>query len=106
MLEQNNILAFKLNDATYLARLRLILDGGSIAYTHHAKSRMRLRKVSAQQVLKCLQFGKIFEPAHITIKGSWKATLAYYTGGDLIQVAAAISTNKQGDFVLIVTVIT
>lgn len=105
MLEQNNILAFKLNDTIYLTKLRSIVDGGSIAYSNHAKTKMRLRKVSAQQVLYCLRFGKVIDPAHVSITGSWTAKLGYYTAGDYVQVVAAISTNKQGEYVLIVTVI-
>lgn len=95
----------ELNDAKFLQRLRSALLVQSYQLTTHAKARMVKRKISTSQVLQCLGKGKIDEPAHLTAQGDWKATLGYQTGGDYVQVAAAISKNEKGDLIIIITVI-
>lgn len=95
----------ELNDANFLQRLRSALLVQSYLLTTHAKVRMVERKISTSQVLQCLGKGKIDEPAHLTVQGDWKATVGYQTGGDYVQVSAAISKNEKGDLIVIVTVI-
>ncbi len=95
----------ELNDANFLQRLRSALLAQPYQLTTHAKARMVKRKVSISQVLQCLGKGKIEEPAHLNVQGEWKATLGYQTGGDYVQVAAAISKNEEGDLIVIITVI-
>lgn len=87
-------LPFILNDANFLLHMREILQARSMFLTDHAKKRMVQRKVSSQQILQCLQRGSIDEPAHLTIQGDWSATIGYFTGGDFVKVAAAISKDN------------
>ena len=48
----------RMNDATALKVLREIAqDSAQVIFTHHARQRMRQRKVSPVQVLSCLQRG-------------------------------------------------
>lgn len=94
-----------LNDVNFLQRLRDALINQPYLLTIHAKARMVKRKVSTSQILQCLRNGVVCEPAHLTIQGDWKATLEYVTGGDCVQVAAAITKNEKGDLIVIVTVI-
>lgn len=105
MTKKLETLPFALNDANYLTRLRDILAVRSIAITMHAKKRMHQRKISMQQIINCLKQGSVDEPAHLTLYGDWQATVGYFTGGDYVKVAAAISKDAKGDLIVIVTVI-
>ena len=84
-----------LNDANFLEKLRAVLISHSPYLTDHAKVRMRERKVSSKQVYECIAKGTIEESAHFTKFGEWSATIGYFTGGDYIKVAAAISYNHR-----------
>lgn len=98
-------LPFILNDANFLLHMREILQARSMFLTDHAKKRMVQRRVSSQQILQCLQRGSIDEPAHLTIQGDWSATIGYFTGGDFVKVAAAISKDNKGEIIIVITVI-
>lgn len=94
-----------LNDANFLDKLRSISDSRSPFLTDHAKARMRERRVSSKQVFECIAKGTIEEPAHLTQYGEWAATVGYFTGGDYIRVAAAISSDNKGEMIIVITVI-
>ncbi len=94
-----------LNDANFLIRLRQALSTQPYLLSLHAKQRIVQRKVSSSQVLACLKHGYVCEQAHLDIHGNWKATIEYVTGGDCVQVVAAIKKNDKGDLIVIVTVI-
>ncbi|PPC95688.1 MAG: hypothetical protein CTY32_08395 [Methylotenera sp.] len=94
-----------LNDANFLERLRAASKSQSPFLTDHAKARMRQRRVSSKQVYECIAKGAIEEPAHLTKFGEWAATIGYFTGGDYIKVAAAISSNDKGEMIIVITVI-
>ena len=98
-------LPFILNDANFLLHMREILQARSMFLTDHAKKRMVQRRVSSQQILQCLERGLIDEPAHLTIHGDWSATIGYFTGGDYVKVAAAISKDNKGEIIIVITVI-
>lgn len=98
-------LPFILNDANFLLHLREVLQARSMFLTDHAKKRMVQRRISSQQILQCLQRGSIDEPAHLTIQGDWSATIGYFTGGDFVKVAAAISKDNKGEIIIVITVI-
>jgi Domain of unknown function (DUF4258) len=98
-------LPFILNDVNFLLHMREILQARSMFLTDHAKKRMFQRRVSSQQILQCLQHGSIDEPAHLTIQGDWSATIGYFTGGDYVKVAAAISKDNKGELIIVITVI-
>lgn len=105
MITNVQTLPLVLNDANFLERLRAIYKLKSPFLTDHAKLRMKQRKVSIRQVYECIEKGTIDEAAHLTIQGDWKATVGYFTGGDYIKVATAISNNDKGEMIVVVTVI-
>lgn len=94
-----------LNDANFLEKLREVSKFHSPFLTDHAKARMRERRVSSKQVYDCIAKGIIEEPAHLTKYGEWAATIGYFTGGDYIKVAAAISSNDKDEIIIVITVI-
>lgn len=60
----------RMNDATALKVLREIAqDSAQVIFTHHARQRMRQRKVSPVQVLTCLQRGIVSEPVALDVHG-------------------------------------
>lgn len=105
MITNVQTLPLVLNDANFLERLRAIYKLKSPFLTDHAKLRMKQRKVSIKQVFECIEKGTIEESAHLTTHGEWKATIGYFTGGDYIKVATAISNNDKGEMIVVITVI-
>jgi hypothetical protein len=80
-------------------------DTARVIYTHHALKRMRERKITTLQVLKCLRKGQIVEGPALGIKGNWECKLSWQHAGDVINVVVAIDQDQNtGEKVLIVTV--
>ena len=78
-------------------------DSSKVFFTVHARARMKLRRISVIQVLRCLCHGKISEgPAPDVMKGGWKCTVEHYTAGEQIGVSVGIETTESRE----VTVIT
>jgi hypothetical protein len=94
-----------MNDETLRRRIRqLVSDSSRMLPSPHAKKQMRKRRVSPKQVLQVLRSGYVVEHAHRNIKGNWQCTLEGLVAGDLIRVAAALMTDSDGDWVIVVTV--
>ena len=95
----------RLTDAGFLKKLRAIAkDSLRVVLTNHAKQRMKKRHINLRQVMECLRKGWIYEPAHLTIQGDWKATIEHQYAGDLVRVAVAIERQEDGDLAVVVTV--
>jgi hypothetical protein len=95
----------RLTDAGFLKKLRTIAKHSDrVVLTFHAKQRMKKRRINMHQVLECLRKGRIYEPAHLTIEGDWKATLEHQYAGDVVRVAVAIEKQEDGDLAVVVTV--
>jgi len=54
--------------------------------------------------MECLRKGRIYEPAHLSIQGDWKATLEHQYAGDVVRVAVAIERQEDGEMAVVVTV--
>ena len=95
----------QLTDAGFLKKLRAIAkDSLRVVLTKHAKQRMKKRRINQRQVMECLRKGWIYERAHLTIQGDWKATIEHPYAGDLVRVAVAIERREDGDLAVVVTV--
>ena len=78
-------------------------DSSKVFFTAHARARMRQRRISITQVLRCLCKGRISEgPVRDVMKGGWKCTVEHYTAGEQIGVSVGIETTDSRE----VTVIT
>ena len=94
-----------MNDASLSRRIAEIAgDSSRVVPSPHAKNRMRMRKILLTQVLHCLRRGKVIEHAHVDIHGCWKCTLEAVSAGDRIKVAAAVSKDEIGEYVVVITV--
>ncbi|MBK8118636.1 MAG: DUF4258 domain-containing protein [Sulfuritalea sp.] len=94
-----------LTDAGFLKKLRAIAkDSLRVVLTNHATQRMKKRRINQRQVMECLRKGWIYERAHLTIQGDWKATIEHPYAGDLVRVAVAIERREDGDLAVVVTV--
>ncbi len=79
-------------------------DSSRVFFTAHARARMRQRRISITQVLRCLRRGKISEgPAPDVMKGGWKCTVEHYTAGEQIGVSVGIETTESKE-VSVITV--
>ena len=95
----------QISDAAFIKKLRAVAkDSYRVVLTPHAKQRMKQRRINLRQVLDCLRKGRIYEPAHLTIHGDWKATLEHQCAGDVVRVAVAIERQEDGDLAVVVTV--
>lgn len=78
------------------------VDSSRVFLTHHANARMRERRITLAQVLRCLQRGRLSEgPAPDTMKGGWKCTVEHYTAGEQIGVAVGIESVQASGIVVI-----
>lgn len=95
----------QLTDAGFLKKLRaIVMDSHRVVLTKHAKQRMRQRCINQRQIMECLRKGRIYEPAHLSIQGDWKATLEHQYAGDVVRVAVAIERQEDGEMAVVVTV--
>ena len=95
----------QISDAAFIKKLRAVAkDSYRVVLTPHAKQRMKQRRINLRKVLDCLRKGRIYEPAHLTIHGDWKATLEHQCAGDVVRVAVAIERQEDGDLAVVVTV--
>ena len=95
----------RMTDATMKRRIaKLAQDSAKVIVTHHAKKRMRQRRVLLTQVLEVLLRGAVIEPAHQNIHGNWQCTLVKVVAGDRIRVAAALAVDEEGEAVIVITV--
>lgn len=91
-----------MNDASALKLLRDIAqDSGRVIFTQHARLRMRQRKVTALQILACLQHGIVSEPVALDVHGNWKLTVTRRVAGKDLNVAVAIDVPSRA---IIITV--
>lgn len=94
---------------TSQAALRIIqaaaADSARVFLTHHAKQRMKERKITLTQILDCLRRGRISEPPHRDIHGNWKCNVSRFHAGEDVTVSVGIKRDEQtGDFLIVITV--
>ena len=95
----------RLTDAGFLKKLRTIVkDSDRVVLTHHAKQRMKQRRINQRQIMECLRRGRICDPAQLTIHGDWKAMLEHQYAGDMVRVVVAIERQEDGELAVVVTV--
>lgn len=72
--------------------LREVADDSSrLIITNHAETRMKQRRITRTQILRCLRHGTITEqPSWMATKGTWELRIEYVTAGDALTVGAAI----------------
>ena len=88
--------SLRMNDASVLGLLREIAaDSARVIFTHHARQRMRQRKVSPVQVIACLQRGVVREPVALDLHGNWKLTVSHRVAGKDLDVAVAIDVPNR-----------
>lgn len=72
-----------------------------VFFTVHVEKRMKERRITRVQVLRCLRNGTITEaPAWSSTKGTWELRVEYVTAGDQVRVVAAIDPEEM---VIVVT---
>lgn len=74
-----------------------------VFFTEHAEHRMRERRITRTQVIRCLLHGKITEGLCRDIKGNWKFTIETLSAGDPLLVAAALDKDGKGNYVVVIT---
>jgi len=88
--------------ATQMVRA-LTADSSQVFFTRHAEDRMKARKVTRTQVLRCLTKGRIVEGPAKGVKGNWEFRLECVSAGDALNVAAALDSDGNGNFVVVIT---
>ncbi|MEI8326793.1 MAG: hypothetical protein WCH44_15780 [Betaproteobacteria bacterium] len=56
------------------------------------------------QVMACLRYASIDEPAHQNIRGNWKCTMRHQHAGDIVRLVAVLEKDDAGDWIAVVTV--
>ncbi len=75
-----------------------------MVFTAHAEKRMRQRKITRTQVLRCLTHGHVIEGPSPSIKGNWEMKMEVMSAGEIVAVVAALEKDDSGNFAVIITV--
>ena len=100
----DNVILMNLNDQSALKMIRsLAKNSSNVILTHHAKERMEKRTISIRQIFDCLHKGTISESPHKTANGDWKMTLKAKSSGDIVNVAAVLTNDGNGNTIIVIT---
>lgn len=78
-------------------------DSARVFFTAHARQRMRERRISTSQVLRCLRHGNVIEGPAPNPRGNWEVLVEVLSAGDVIRVAAALDQEPSGHFIVVIT---
>jgi hypothetical protein len=79
-------------------------DSSRVFFLPHATMRMKERNITQSQVFRCLKRGYIIEGPAKEINGNWRMVLETCSAGDRIRVVAEIEEDKNGNLLIVVTV--
>jgi hypothetical protein len=79
-------------------------DSARVFFRPHAEARMRQRRITRTQVLRCLAYGGVAEGPGRDVKGNWTMTLEVLSAGELVTVVAALDRDEAGDMIVVITV--
>lgn len=81
-------------------------NSSSVFITHHAKVRMKERKVTSQEVYECLRLGQIIRvPEENQDKGSLECLMERYVSGRQLGVIAALCDEDPDAIVVTVFIL-
>ncbi|MBU0499690.1 MAG: DUF4258 domain-containing protein [Gammaproteobacteria bacterium] len=101
-----NVLKLELTARKAQQLIEKILDSDQsrVVLVGHCKQRMRERGIFMQDILRCLRHGSFIEGPCRDVKGNWKFTKRSVTSGSLVNVAAALDCDDQGNYIVVITV--
>jgi len=79
-------------------------DSSRVIFTAHAEKRMRQRKISRIQVMRCLTHGRVIEGPAPSIKGNWEMKMEVMSAGEIVTVVVALEKDDAGNYAVIITV--
>lgn len=79
-------------------------DSARVFFTGHAEARMKKRRITRTQVMRCLKTGTFTEGPILGLKGNWECRLECLTAGEHIGVALAIEPDSDKRYIVIITV--
>ena len=82
---------------------RIAINSANVFFTPHAKVRMRARKFTDLQVIKCLQTGVVTEGPFSNMHGNWQVNVEAYHSGQNLKVVAAIEADDKGNRIIVIT---
>ena len=105
MVKVSNVIDFNITPARAKKLLKEIAEDSSrVFFTRHAEKRMRERKITRTQVVRCLTHGRIVEGPAPSIKGNMEMRLEVMSAGEIVTTVAALETDSSGDMAIIITV--
>lgn len=105
MLKESNIVDFNITPARAQKLIKdIAADSSRVVFTIHAEKRMRQRKITRIQVLRCLTHGRISEGPARSMKGNLEMRMEVMSAGEMITVVAALEKDDSGNFAVIITV--
>ncbi len=104
MNKKTNVLDFDLSPVNAKRLLTEIANESSkVFFTDHAEKRMKQRKITRMQVIRCLQHGRFSEGPYLDIKGNWKFNIGTFSAGEHLTVVAAFEKDTSGNHVVVIT---
>ena len=104
MNKNTNVLDFDLSRANAKRIItEIVKESGRVFFTDHAEQRMKQRKITRIQVLRCLQHGSFTEGPYRDIKGNWKFNIDSFSAGENLTVTAALDRDNSGNYIVVIT---
>lgn len=105
-MESNNVLKITLTETMAREILwEVCKDQSRLIFTKHAKARMKERRITTVQVVRCLRMGRFTEAPCRDVHGNWKMTLEVFDSGAVVGVAVALDYRPDtGNYAVVVTV--
>lgn len=105
MLKESNIVDFNITPTRAQKLIKdIAADSSRVVFTIHAEKRMRQRRITRIQILRCLTHGHIIEDPALSIKGNWEMKREVMSAGEMIAVVAALEKDDSGNFAVTITV--
>ncbi len=104
-MQSSNVLQLNLTipSAKKLVR-ELAEDTCRVFFSKHAEQRMKERKITRTQIIRCLLKGEITEGPARGTNGNWQLSMKSYSAGVPITVAMALDYDENGNHILVITV--
>ena len=99
------VIPLNLNPASAQRIVRdLAKESARVRLTRHARERMAQRDITLTQLLTCLRSGRIAEGPARNVRGDWEFRMEGIAAGDRINVVAALTTDRNGNRIIVITV--
>lgn len=103
-MQQDNVIQLNLTESNAKQIIaEIVKDSSRVLFTEHARKRMRQRKITDTQVIRCIKHGGICEGPFRSPNGNWQLSLNTVSAGDPLTVCVALDRDTKGNNIIVIT---